>query len=395
VLTRAEAGKQVSVEVMARKAGYQSTSRTSDATLPVLDFTGGAAPSITGTARVGQTLTASVGTWPGNGTFAYQWKSGGTAVGTNTDTYVPATSDVGKAITVTVTWSEAGYPPVPRTSGATAAVVAAGTPRLQPGTVTIDKVSPKVGQTVIASASGWPPDTSVAFQWQRDGGTIATGVAYTVTADDKGKALTVIATGTKDGYQPATASVSTSAVAGADFTSVPTPTISGAAKIGSTLTATVGTWAPAPDTLAIQWLRGGVAIPGATGATYKVAQADAGLKLSVQVTAAKGGYNTAIRASAPTAAVPYLGKTTAATPKISGTAKVGKTLKAKPGTWKPKGFSFTYQWFRSGAAISGAIKASYKPTIADKGKKLTVKVTGKKAGYPTITKASKATGKVK
>jgi hypothetical protein len=145
----------------------------------------------------------------------------------------------------------------------------------------------------------------------------------------------------------------------------------------------------------IQWLRGGSPIPGATKVNYTVVAADAGLKVSVQVTASTAGYNTVVKASSPTAAVPYLGKTKAATPKISGTAKVSKTLKAKPGTWKPKGFSFTYQWLRSGVAISGATKASYKLTPSDKGRKLVVKVTGKKAGYATVTKASKATGKVK
>lgn len=77
-----------------------------------------------------------------------------------------------------------------------------------------------------------------------------------------------------------------------------------------------------------------------------------------------------------------------ATPKISGTAKVGKTLKAKPGTWKPTEVKVSYQWLRNGKAIKGANKASYKLTRADRGKKISVKVTGKLAGASTVGKTS-------
>jgi hypothetical protein len=79
----------------------------------------------------------------------------------------------------------------------------------------------------------------------------------------------------------------------------------------------------------------------------------------------------------------------AATPKVSGTAKVGKTLKAKAGAWT-SGTKLSYQWLRNGKAIKKATKASYKLVKADKGKKITVKVTGKKSGYTTVSKVSKA-----
>lgn len=68
-------------------------------------------------------------------------------------------------------------------------------------------------------------------------------------------------------------------------------------------------------------------------------------------------------------------------PTISGTAKVGKTLKAKVKTWKPKPAKLSWQWYRNGVAITGATKTSYKLTKADKGKKLTVRVVGSRVGY--------------
>lgn len=83
-------------------------------------------PAITGTAQVGQTLTASGGTWTGVSapTLSYQWNADGTAIDGATDTtYVPVAGDVGAAITVAVTgrnWKgEASA-----TSAATAAVIA-------------------------------------------------------------------------------------------------------------------------------------------------------------------------------------------------------------------------------------------------------------------------------
>lgn len=82
-----------------------------------------------------------------------------------------------------------------------------------------------------------------------------------------------------------------------------------------------------------------------------------------------------------------------ATPKISGTAKVGSKLTAKPGAWT-KYTTFTYTWYASGKAISGAKKPTFTLTKAQKGKTITVKVTGKKEGWKTASRTSKATAKV-
>jgi hypothetical protein len=87
-------------------------------------------------------------------------------------------------------------------------------------------------------------------------------------------------------------------------------------------------------------------------------------------------------------------KLKAATPKISGTAKVGKKLTAKPGTWS-KGTTLSYRWYANGKKISKATKSTFTITSAQKGKKIVVKVTGKKSGYGTVTKTSKATKKVR
>lgn len=83
------------------------------------------APAVTGTARVGFTLTTTNGTWRGEGiTFTRQWRRGSTSVGTGLTTYVPVVGDIGSTMTCRVTATNyAGA--VVAVSNTTAAVIAA------------------------------------------------------------------------------------------------------------------------------------------------------------------------------------------------------------------------------------------------------------------------------
>lgn len=172
-----------------------------------------------------------------------------------------------------------------------------------------------------------------------------------------------------------------------------TPAVSGKALQGKTLTADAGTWGPEGVSLAHQWLRNGSAISGATGTSYVLQKADVGKKISVRVTGTLAGYEPASATSAQSK--PVVGLLTTKKPTINGKPKVGKTLTAVPGKWKPKGITFSYKWFRGTKAIKGAKDKTYTLKKADKGKKIKVKVTGKKAGYKKASEMSGATGKVK
>lgn len=93
----------------------------------------------------------------------------------------------------------------------------------------------------------------------------------------------------------------------------------------------------------------------------------------------------------PPAPAPVLA---AATPRISGTAKVGRTLKVAVGSWSPRP-TFRYQWFANGRKISSrSTKASFRLTSRQKGKRITVRVTGTRTGYATVSKTSRKTKKV-
>lgn len=85
------------------------------------------APSISGTAQEGQTLTAANGTWTGTPTptLTRRWRRNGVAIsGATAATYVPVADDIGAVITLAVTGTN-DYGVTTVVSAATAAVVEA------------------------------------------------------------------------------------------------------------------------------------------------------------------------------------------------------------------------------------------------------------------------------
>jgi hypothetical protein len=94
---------------------------------PPLAPTNTVAPVVSGSLAVGSTLTTTDGTWTNSPTaFAYQWKSNGSNVGTDADTYTTVSGDVGHTITATVTASN-GAGSTPATSAAVGPITAAPT----------------------------------------------------------------------------------------------------------------------------------------------------------------------------------------------------------------------------------------------------------------------------
>ena len=77
-------------------------------------------------------------------------------------------------------------------------------------------------------------------------------------------------------------------------------------------------------------------------------------------------------------------------PSFSGKAKVGRKLTASVGSWSPAPTAVSYTWLRNGKPIKGATKATYKITRKDRGKKISVRVTGSRDGYPSLAVTSGA-----
>jgi hypothetical protein len=64
--------------------------------------------AVASSAAVGAALTCTMGNWLGTPTgYAYQWKSGATNVGTNSNTYTVVAGDIGNNVTCTVTATNA------------------------------------------------------------------------------------------------------------------------------------------------------------------------------------------------------------------------------------------------------------------------------------------------
>ncbi|MGN7967907.1 hypothetical protein [Microbacterium sp. 22296] len=253
----------------------------------------------------------------------------------------------------------------------------------------------QVGSTLTANPGTWDEGATLTYQWMRSGGTYISGAkssTYTVSAADVGTQITVAVTASKPGYSGARKTSAPTAVVAKGVLTSATPTISGAPAVGTTVTAVPGAWGPSPVTLTYQWLRGGASISGATSASYTPVAADAGTRLSVTVTGTKSGYTA--KAATSTSTVVANGTLTGATPTITGTTKVGSTLTAKAGTWAPAPVTLSHQWLRNGVAISGATSSTYKLTSADKGKRISVRVTGTKAGYTPLARTSTATAAI-
>ncbi|MBX0300438.1 hypothetical protein K2F54_10665, partial [Cryobacterium sp. 1639] len=339
------------------------------------------------TPTVGVKLSAAPGSWSvGAPSFTYQWFRNGTAIsGATVGTYTPVAADVSTKLSVRVTAKQDGSKEAAASS--VAYTVAAGSLGSPPKpTVSGQAV---VAQTLTAKPGTWMAGTKLTYQWLRDGTAIskANASTYTLTAADAGKKLAVKVTGTLAGYTGAsTTSTPTKAVAVATLTRG-TPTMSGSVVVGQTVTAKPGTWT-AGTKLTYQWLRDGTAISKATASTFTLTAADVGKKLAVKVTGTLAGYTTVTLSSVPKSVA--MGTLTAAQPTFSGTVAVGSTVTAKTGTWKPTPMTFRYQWLRDGKAISGATGSTYKLVTTDAGKKLTVLLTGSKAGYTSVTKTSAA-----
>ncbi|WP_169923701.1 peptidoglycan-binding protein [Propionicimonas paludicola] len=347
-------------------------------------------PLLTGTPQVTKTLQADPGTWLSGASLRYQWYRNGAAISGATGTsYTLQPEDAGTVVTFAATGSKPAMTSVTR-KASSPAVAKANLSTTPTPTIT---GTAKAGTSLTAVPGTWAPaPVTFGYQWLRDGKPIsgATAATYQLQLSDIGAVIKVAVTGNKAGYNSVTkTSAGTAKVAVADLTTTPQPSITGTAKVGSTLTATAGAWAPAPVTLSYQWYRGNTAIKGATKSTYKLATEDSGKTIKVAVTGSKDGYKTVRVESAPLASVVKATFESAPAPTISGTAKVGSTLTATAGEWKPGGVTLSYQWYRGSSAIKGATKASYKVSGSDGGKSLTVVVTGTKSGYAT-TKVSSA-----
>ncbi len=66
---------------------------------------------------------------------------------------------------------------------------------------------------------------------------------------------------------------------------------------------------------------------------------------------------------------------------------MGRRLTAVRGTWTA-GTTFSYRWYANGRAIVGATGRTFTPKARHAGKRISVRVTGRQAGYRTLALTS-------
>ena len=438
-LVAADQGTTVKVRVSFTDDASKAETRTSAATAavsaaPNTPATG--APTITGTAQVGQTLTAgTTAIVDADGltsvSYTYQWIRVATdntetnISGATASTYTLVAADQGTTVKVTVSFTDDASNAETLTSAATAAVAAApNTPATGAPTIT---GTAQVGQTLTAvttaimDANGLTTP-SYTYQWIRvatdntETNIASAMVTYTLVAADQGTTIKVTVSFTDDASNAETrTSAATAAVAAAANTpATGAPTITGTATVGQTLTA--GTTAimdadglttvQAIGLYKFQWIRvatdnSETNIASAT-VTYTLVAADQGTTIKVTVSFTDDASNAETLTSAATAAVAAAPNTPATgAPTITGTAQVGQTLTAVTtaimdanGLTTP---SYTYQWIRvatdnTETNISGATASTYTLVAADQGTtvKVTVSFTDDASNPETRTSAATA-----
>ena len=322
--TNVEEGAKYRYRVAAVNAtgeGFKTTWLDVEATISETEVTTAAtgAPTISGTAQVGQTLTADISGIAdegglNNATFSYQWvRNDGTADTHIADAagvaYTLVSDDEGKTIKVEVSFTDADGNQESRTSEPTGAVEAAPT-----GVPTIDGTA-QVGQTLTADTSGIADEDGLtnavfSYQWVADDTNIhsdATGSSYTLTEDDDGQGYQGDGELHRRRGQPRDADQRPHRGGGgqAQHSGHGQPTISGTVQVGETLTADV-TGIADEDGLdnvvfSYQWMADDTNIQDATGSSYILVSDDEGKTITVTVsfTDAEGHQEIVAPASRP------------------------------------------------------------------------------------------------
>ena len=375
LLGSADVGSTIRVTVTASNTGGSSSAGSAQtAVVHAVAPANTSAPTISGTAQQGQTLTASTGTWSGTQpiSYAYQWRRCDTngancvdIIPAGTQTYTLTSSDVGSTIRIRVTATNSVGSSTAN-SAQTAIVAAPPAPPTNTSPPTISGTAQQ-GQTLTASTGTWSgtQPISYGYQWRRcdtNGANCvdisgATSQTDLLGSADVGSTIRVTVTATNTTGSSSAGSAQTAVVQAVSSAPANTnaPTISGTAQQGQTLTASTGTWSGTqPISYGYQWRRcdtngaNCADISGATSQTDLLGSADVGSTIRVTVTATNTAGSSSA-GSAQSAVVQAVSSAPANTnaPTISGTAQQGQTLTASTGTWSgTQPISYGYQWRR-------------------------------------------------
>ncbi|MRE95260.1 hypothetical protein GIJ63_17915 [Enterobacter bugandensis] len=370
---------------------------------------------ISGTPKVGQTLSAEY-TFSANGsgadtsTYQWQWKDGETwknaaAAGNTARTFTLPDSYAGYSVRVVVTPKGSSHPSLTGTLQESQAVTAYGTPAVEDVRTS---GTPEVGQTLRAEytfkANGTGADAST-YIWARYEKTSwmpiegANGREYTLQAGDAGYSIkvTIIPEGSS---QPSLVGAVQHSPA-LDVYGAPSVAdlhISGTPEVGQTLRAeyTFTANGSGADASTYIWARyektSWMPIEGATGREYTLQAGDAGYSIKAVVTPTGSSQPALAGAVQSSPSVDAYGAPSVTNLHISGTPRVGQTLRAEY-IFSANGSgadASTFQWqWKDGetwknAAAAGNTARTFTLPDSYAGYSVRVVVTPKGSSHPAL-----------
>ena len=193
-LLASDLGKTIFCRVLATNSGGSATADSNSLTIWFTPINS-VAPAISGSVNtVGQTLTATTGTWIYATNYTYQWKRNGVAIaGATSSTYVTQNADFQTSLTCDVTGSNGGESTTVSSNTLTTQFlpVNSSSPIVSGGTAT--------GSALSSTSGSWLFVTSaLTYQWTRDNVDIpgATGTSYVTVEGDVGTGIRCKVTGT-------------------------------------------------------------------------------------------------------------------------------------------------------------------------------------------------------
>jgi len=365
VITDTDYGFKLRVTVTATNVNG-STSANSAGTAAVLTIVNLNPPLARGTLVLGETLTATQGTWHSASTlnYSYQWQRSSNnstwsdISGATSATYTLVSDDLAKYVRIQVTarsnlGSLASQSP---SRGVVPALLNTAVP-------TVSGVA-RTAETLTAANGTWlNTPGSYTYQWEQSSdGTLwdhisgATSQTFLVTASQVSKYVRVQVRGTKTvsgtDYSEVAYSGATGLVVGLVITNSSAPVVSGAWTVGVALSTSTGTWSES-GSYTYKWQESSDAstwsdISGATSSTYTLVSANSGKFVrSVVTITSSTGAGTAYSAATRKVGSPY----NTVVPAVTGTVRVGSTQTTTNGTWSNTPTSYTYQWQTSSNGI--------------------------------------------
>lgn len=256
----------------------------------------------------------------------------------------------------------------------------------------------KVGSVLTTTAGRWrPSDATVTYQWYADSRPIrnATSTSLRLGRGRVGQQITVKVIASKLGYpRKAATSTPTEAVLPGALENTSPPTISGTARVDSTLTLSGGSWSPAAQ-LRYWWRADGKRIRGATDSTLRLGPDLVGKAITARVIASRTGYDNVSVISAATAPVAPGRFRVTTPPSVHGQASLGETLTVDRGAYRPGRATVAVQWLRGGQPVLNATGPTYRISAADLGSRISARVTLSRTGYTTTALRTAPTAKLR